>query len=223
MAGATQLTGLTFNPFSNLVVAVDDASNRYTFDPATFAWSASLPPVFAPPPQATGTQICLASARTFVTYHNGDVRDIATGMLLPFPPNPGGVRQHQGLTYMGTPVWIGGGGNGGGFDPVGCPWAGNLGFGFQVNLQGSSGGRVFVVIDVGGQGAPITLGSSTAFVNPSTSTILDLGNQAQSFLVPLPIPEAALGSTAVIQAAILRPDGSLEMLDAWQGQVFKLN
>lgn len=224
VGGGTQITGLTYDVFNNRVVAVDNASNRYRFNPNTLTWTGPVAPVGAVPAQATGIQICLVGGQHWVTYSNGVVMDPSTGMVIAFPAAPGGgIRHHQGLTYMGQAVWLGGGGPVGGLElnPVGGPWVGNQGFGFNVDPMGN--GHVFMLIDVNGQANGVPAFGGIAYVDPQASHIIDLGSHDQPFLVPLPLPTSALGTTAVVQAAIMRQSGVIALSDAWEGQLYRLN
>lgn len=224
--GNTLLTGLSYDVFSGRIIAVDHASDRYTFDPITLTWGGPLGLAVAVPGQATGIQVCLVGGAHFITYSNGTVMNPDTGLVLPFPPAPGGgVRGHQGLTYMGQAVLLGGasGGPGGGVgcEPSGNPWTGNQGFGFNVDPNGL--GQVFLAVDINGQAASLPIGSGTAYIDPVSAVIIDLGSHDQPFLVPLPLPTGALGTSAVVQFGIVRPNGELVLSDAYQAEIYRQN
>lgn len=222
--GNSNLTGLTFDPWAGVVVATDQASRRWTFDPVTSTWAAGfVAPAVAVPMQATGIQMCLVSGATFISYAGGTVMNPDTGVVLAFPAAPGGgVRSHEGLTYFGQPVGLGGGIPGGPCLNIGqAPWEGNQAFELEIDPKG--GGNVWVGIQTGPQSTPVQTPYGTLHIDPAQAMLIDLGNHTTTALVPLPLPTGALGTEAVIQAMVIRPNGEIQLSDGMWGQLFTLN
>lgn len=93
---------------------------------------------------------------------------------------------------------------------IGVSSAGNPNFALEVDPQGPAA-NVWLAIDVGPPAAPLNTPFGTLHVDPQEAVILNLGPTTAPALVPLPLPTGALGTSAVQQAVVLRPDGAVQL------------
>lgn len=109
VGGGNYITGLAINPFSGRLWAVDSSSSMHHRFVTGGPWLTQTPAV-AVPIQPTGIAFCKVSAGApFVSYWDGTVINVQSGLTLPFPSAPGAAtRRHRGLTFIGREVKLGG-------------------------------------------------------------------------------------------------------------------
>ncbi|MAG55473.1 MAG: hypothetical protein CMJ83_04200 [Planctomycetes bacterium] len=219
-ACGTRLTGLTYDPWNNVIIAIDDGSCLHTFDPVALVWTGVVPPAVGVPNQATGVQICLATGGTFATYTNGMCRSPLTGANVPLPPAPGGaIRRHHGLTFFGQPVVLPGLSGGPGLELIGTPWVGNSGFGLAVAPTAT--GQVMLGIDLGANEGFAVTSFGVVHIDPQAAIILDLGAINGPVFLPLSLVGVPPGIGLTFQALGITASGAALSDGLWM-QTFRV-
>lgn len=211
-AGRTA-TGLDYDVWTNDIVVVLDDATIMRVSVYGGPWTIQ-PPLFAAPSVATGVAICRNAPSTpMVSYFGGAVLDPMTGASQPFLT--GGLmfpRRHRGMTFLATPVMLGGGGIASTpkVEILGSFQAGSL----SCSVEVDSADATLLAIDL----APTSTGISglpmldgTLFVNPATSVTVLLPAGQSSF--QLDLGNATAGTSVAVQAASLG-GGLFHMSDA---------